>query len=185
MAIDMASVYAARYRKQPDMLRAAVMGQSPDPKLDSYTALNALRLVKEADMMDMAGKAQQPTSSPSLVAENMAPNPMQQGLGAMMPMGAPAGQMPQQRAPAPPMQAASGGLAGMYSPEEDYAAGGIVAFDKGGLNSGEDMEANAVTDDPYARFLAESEDDGGTDDQRAQASDNVQETRRMIMGMKD
>jgi hypothetical protein len=32
------------------------------------------------------------------------------------------------------MQAASGGLAGMYTPEEDYAAGGIVAFDKGGLN---------------------------------------------------
>jgi hypothetical protein len=133
MAIDMASVYAARYRKQPDMLRAAVMGQSPDPKLDSYTALNALRLVKEADMMDMAGKAQQPTSSPSLVAENMAPNPMQQGLGAMVPgaMGqAPQGMPPQQRAPMPQqtMQAASGGLAGMYTPEEDYAEGGIVAF---------------------------------------------------------
>jgi hypothetical protein len=31
--------------------------------------------------------------------------------------------MPQQ-----PMQAASGGLAGMYTPEEDYAEGGIVAF---------------------------------------------------------
>jgi hypothetical protein len=36
------------------------------------------------------------------------------------------------------MQAASGGLAGMYSPEEDYAEGGIVAFQRGGLNSGED-----------------------------------------------
>ena len=133
MAIDMASVYAARYRKQPDMLRAAVMGQSPDPKLDSYTALNALRLVKEADMMDMAGQAQQPTSAPSLVAQNMAPPPMQQGLGAMVPgaMGqAPQGMPPQQRAPMPQptMQAASGGLAGMYTPEEDYAAGGIVAF---------------------------------------------------------
>jgi hypothetical protein len=139
MAIDMASVYAARYRKQPDMLRAAVMGQSPDPKLDSYTALNALRLVKEADMMDMAGQAQQPTSSPSLVAQNMAPNPMQQGLGAMVPgaMGqAPQGMPPQQRAPMPQptMQAASGGLAGMYTPEEDFAEGGIVAFQKGGLN---------------------------------------------------
>lgn len=141
MAIDMASVYAARYRKQPDMLRAAVMGQSPDPKLDSYTALNALRLVKEADMMDMAGQAQQPTSAPSILAENLAPPPMQQGLGAMVPgaMGAPVGQMPQgmppqQRAPMPQpvMQAASGGLAGMYTPEEDYADGGIVAF------SGED-----------------------------------------------
>ena len=148
MAIDMASVYAARYRKQPDMLRAAVMGQSPDPKLDSYTALNALRLVKEADMMDMAGQAQQPTSSPSIVAQNLAPPPMQQGLGAMVPgaMGQapqgmpPQGQAPQQRAPIPQptMQAASGGLAGMYTPEEDYAEGGIVAFQRGGLNSGED-----------------------------------------------
>ena len=159
MAIDMASVYAARYRKQPDMLRAAVMGQSPDPKLDSYTALNALRLVNEADMLDMAGKAQQPTSSPSLVAQNMAPPPMMQGLGAMVPgtMGqAPQGMPPQQRAPMPQqtMQAASGGLAGMYTPEEDYAAGGIVAFDKGGLNSGEGMEANAVTANPLDDYIA-------------------------------
>ena len=159
MGIDMASVYAARYRKQPDMLRAAVMGQSPDPKLDSYTALNALRLVKEADMMDMAGKAQQPTSAPSLVAQNMAPPPMMQGLGAMVPgtMGqAPQGMPPQQRAPMPQqtMQAASGGLAGMYTPEEDYAAGGIVAFDKGGLNSGEGMEANAVTANPLDDYIA-------------------------------
>ena len=123
MAIDMASVYAARYRKQPDMLRAAVMGQSPDPKLDSYTALNALRLVKEADMMDMAGQAQQPTSAPSIVAQNLAPNPMMQGLGAMVPgamggQGMPPQGMPQQRTPMPQavMQAASGGLAGMYTP---------------------------------------------------------------------
>jgi hypothetical protein len=187
MAIDMASVYAARYRKQPDMLRAAVMGQSPDPKLDSYTALNALRLVKEADMMDMAGKAQQPTSAPSILAQNLAPPAPPQGMAGMIPMGAPAGQMPQQRAPMPQptMQAASGGLAGMYTPEEDFAEGGIVAFQSGGLNSGEGMEANAVTDDAYARFLAENEGGGGTGAQRTQASDNVQETRRMIMGMDD
>jgi hypothetical protein len=155
MAIDMASVYAERYRKQPDMLRAAVMGQSPDPKLDSYTALNALRLVKEADMMDMAGKAQQPTSAPSIVAQNLAPNPMQQGLGAMVP-GAMGGQgmPPQQRAPMPQpvMQAASGGLAGMYTPEEDYAEGGIVAFQSGGLNSGEGMVVPAVSANPLADY---------------------------------
>jgi hypothetical protein len=148
MTIDMASVYAARYRKNPDILRAAVMGQSPDEGLDSYTALNALRLVKEADMMAMSGQAQQPTSSPSIVAQNLAPNPMMQGLGAMVPgaMGQapqgmpPQGQAPQQRAPMPqqPMQAASGGLAGMYTPEEDYAEGGIIAFQSGGLNRGED-----------------------------------------------
>ena len=159
MAIDMASVYAARYRKQPDMLRAAVMGQSPDPKLDSYTALNALRLVKEADMMDMAGQAQQPTSSPSIVAQNLAPNPMMQGLGAMVPgaMGGqgmpPQGQAPQQRAPMPQptMQAASGGLAGMYTPEEDYAEGGIVAF------SG--ASGNQQVEDPTQRILDAIADD--------------------------
>jgi hypothetical protein len=171
MAIDMASVYAARYRKQPDMLRAAVMGQSPDPKLDSYTALNALRLVKEADMMEMAGQAQQPTSAPSLVAQNMAPPAPPQGLGAMVPgaMGGqgmpPQGMPPQQRAPMPqqPMQAASGGLAGMYSPEEDYAAGGIVAFQAGG-----------ETEEDYQR---ETSDTGYSDSQgrRTDAEGNLLE----------
>ena len=43
--IDMASVYADRFKDNADALRAAVMGQSPDPKLDPYTALNALKLV--------------------------------------------------------------------------------------------------------------------------------------------
>ena len=121
--IDMASVYAKRFERNPQMLQAAVMGQSPDPKLDPYTALNALRLLKESQRMAMAGQAQQPTSSPSLVAENMAPNPMMQGLGAMVP-----GAMGGQGMPQPVRQAASGGLAGMPTPDEEYAAGGIVAF---------------------------------------------------------
>ena len=159
MGIDMASVYAAKYRKNPDVLRAAVMGQSPDRSLDSYTALNALKLVKEADMMAMSGQAQQPTSSPSLVAQALAPAPSAQGLGAMVPnmMGQapqgmpPQGMPPQQRAPMPqqPMQAASGGLAGMYTPEENYAKGGIIAFQDRGL-------VPAVSDDPFSRV---SEDD--------------------------
>ena len=150
----MASVYAARYRKQPDVLRAAVMGQSPDRSLDSYTALNALKLVKEADMMDMAGQAQQPTSAPSFVAQVLTPPAPPQGLGAMIPMGAPAGQMPQQRAPMPQpvMQAASGGLAGMYTPEEDYAEGGIVAFSGTDGSVVRDPEALAVRADPMADF---------------------------------
>lgn len=185
MAIDMASVYAARYRKQPDMLRAAVMGQSPDPKLDSYTALNALRLVKEADMMDMAGQAQQPTSAPSILAQNLAPPAPPQGLGAMIPMGAPAGQMPQQRAPMPQptMQAASGGLAGMYTPDEDYAAGGIVAFDGGGLTvpPGTPFDENETGDYPEDTEMY----GGGTDDQRALASRNVQQSRAELMGIED
>jgi hypothetical protein len=209
MAIDMASVYAAKYRKTPDVLRAAVMGQSPDRSLDSYTALNALKLVKEADMMDMAGQAQQPTSSPSLVAQNMAPNPMQQGLGAMVP-GAMGGQgmPPQQRAPMPqqPMQAASGGLAGMYTPEEDYAEGGIVAFqDRGyvdpaytansaGAVAYPSSSGNAATDDPLSRLLAEAGvtepaviDDGsqGNPAMRDEAFRNYLESRGVIKGIKD
>jgi len=157
--IDMASVYAERFKGNPDALRAAVMGQSPDPKLDPYTALNALRLVKESQQMAMAGQAQQPTSAPSILAQNLAPPAPPQGLAGMMPMGAPAGQMPQsmpQRAPqAPPMQAASGGLAGMYTPEEDYADGGIVAFQSKGyvdpdLTAG--MEAPAVSANPLADY---------------------------------
>ena len=141
--IDMASVYAERFKGNPRMLQAAVMGQSPDPKLDPYTALNALRLIKESSMMAMAGKAQQPTSQPSILAETLAPPAPPQGLAGMMPMGAPAGQMPQQRPmPQPqqaPVQQASGGLAGMSLPDHDYAGGGIVAFAKGEL-----VEADAA-----------------------------------------
>lgn len=126
--IDMASVYANKYRQNPQALQAAVLGQSPDPRLDPYTALNALKLVNESNRMTMAGQAQQPTSSPSLVAQNMAP---QAGLGAMVPgaMGqAPQGMPPQApAAPAPVMQR-SGGLAGLPTPEPKYAQGGIVAF---------------------------------------------------------
>jgi hypothetical protein len=185
MAIDMASVYAAKYRKNPNALRAAVMGQSPDASLDSYTALNALRLIKEADMMAMAGQAQQPTSAPSILAQNLAPPAPPQGLGAMIPMGAPAGQMPQQRAPMPQptMQAASGGLAGMYTPDEDYAAGGIVAFDGGGLTvpPGTPFDENETGDYPEDTEMY----GGGTDDQRALASRNVQQSRAELMGIED
>jgi hypothetical protein len=130
--IDMASVYANRYKQNPQMLQAAVLGQSPDPKLDPYTALNALRLVKESNMMMMSRQAQQPTSAPSIVAQNMAPNPMQQGLGAMVPgamgQGAPAPQGMPPQAPAAPVMQKSGGLAGMPIPDYEYAQGGIVAF---------------------------------------------------------
>jgi hypothetical protein len=146
--IDMASVYAAKYRKTPDVLRAAVMGQSPDKGLDSYTALNALKLVNEANLTAMSGMAQQPTSSPSFVAQALTPPTPPQGLGAMVPgaMGqAPQGMPPQGQAPQQTMQAASGGLAGMYTPEEDYAAGGIVAF------NGE--ESSYVRDETNPNFV--------------------------------
>lgn len=159
--IDMASVYAAKYRKNPDVLRSAVMGQSPDKGLDSYTALNALKLVNEADMTAMSGMAQQPTSSPSIVAQTLPPPTPPQGLAGMIPMGAPAGQMPQQRAPIPQptMHAASGGLAGMYSSEEDYADGGIVAFAKGG---GAQLASDVAAENDYQQ---ETEDEGYSDAQ--------------------
>ena len=144
--IDMASVYAERFKGNPNMLRAAVLGQSPDPKLDPYTALNALRLVKESQQMAMAGQAQQPTSAPSILAQNLAPPTPPQGLAGMMPMGAPAGQMPQgmpQRAPMPqPVMQASGGLASMPTTDEDYAAGGIVAFQVGGKTAASDDDSD-------------------------------------------
>lgn len=155
--IDMASVYAERYRRNPDVLRAAVIGQSPDRRLDPYTALNALKLVNESNRMMMAGQAQQPTSSPSLVAQNMAP---QMGLGAMAP-GAmnPAPQAaPAPAAPAPTMTAASGGLASLPTPDHEYAAGGIVAFQAGGLNM------PAVSADPLASMQQGSDDSEGDDD---------------------
>ena len=141
--IDQASVFAERYKGNPQVLQATVLGQGNIPGLDPYTALNALKLIKESNMMAMAGRAQQPTSSPSIVAETLAPAPSPQGLGAMvpntmgqMPPGAPQGlaaMAPQQRAPqqAPVMQR-SGGLAGMPTPEESYAEGGIVAFQSQG-----------------------------------------------------
>ena len=156
--IDMASVYAERYRKTPDVLRSAVIGQSPDRNLDPYTALNALKLVNESERMAMSGMAQQPTSSPSLVAQNMAPA-VPRGLGAMVPgaMGQmpsqgmpPQGMPPQGMPPQQTMQAASGGLAGMYTPEEDYAEGGIIAFQDRGL-------VPAVSDDPTLRMGGEGE----------------------------
>jgi hypothetical protein len=97
---------------------------------------------------------------------------------------APQGMPPQQRAPMPQpvMQAASGGLAGMYTPEEDYAAGGIVAFDRGGLTvpPGTPFDENETGDYPD-----DSVDGGGTDEQRALASRNVQESRATLMGMQD
>ena len=190
--IDMASVYAERFRKNPDALRAAVMGQSPDPKLDSYTALNALRLVKEADMMDMAGQARQPTSSPSILAQNMAPPAPPQGLAGMIPMGAPAGQMPQgmpqgmpqQRAPMPQpvMQSASGGLASMPTADEDYCGGGIVAFDDGGLTL---PPGTPYDDEETGTYIEDLTGDGGTDSQKTQAFKNVQGSRAELMGVED
>lgn len=168
--IDQASVFAERFRSNPQILQATVLGQGNVPGLDPYTALNALKLIKESNMMAMAGRAQQPTSSPSIVAEALAPAPSPQGLGAMvpntmgqMPPGAPQGlaaMAPQQRAP---VMQRSGGLAGMPTPEENYAEGGIVAFqDRGYVNPNltANMPTPAVSANPsYSEGEGESEQD--------------------------
>jgi len=146
--IDKASVFAERFKSNPQVLQATVLGQGTDPSLDPYTALRALQLIKESNAMMMARQAQQPTSAPSIASQAVAP----QGLAGMLPMGAPAGQMPQMaQAPQAPAMQASGGLAGMYTPEEDFAEGGIVAFQAGGLN------APAVTADPLSNTQGDGE----------------------------
>jgi hypothetical protein len=168
--IDQASVFAERFKGNPQVLQATVLGQGNIPGLDPYTALNALKLIKESQRMEMAGRAQQPTSSPSIVAEALAPAPSPQGLGAMvpnmmgqMPPGTPQGfaaMAPQQRAP---VMQRSGGLAGMPTPEENYAEGGIVAFqDRGYVNPNltAKMSTPAVSANPsYSEGEGESEQD--------------------------
>jgi hypothetical protein len=61
---------------------------------------------------------------------------------------------PQGMTPQQPMQAASGGLAGMPTSDEDYAAGGIVAFN--GTNGS--LVANAATDDDTRRLVGSGDD---------------------------
>jgi hypothetical protein len=123
MVIDRASIFADRFKGNPQILQAAVLGQSPVPGLDPYTALRAMQLLKESQQMQMAQAAQQPTQSPSLVQAAMQMPQAPMGMPVAAPQGAPQA-APQQ----PPMMAASGGLASMPTPDEDYAEGGIVAF---------------------------------------------------------
>jgi hypothetical protein len=161
--IDQASVFADRYKTNPQILQATVLGQGTDPSLDPYTALRALQLIKESNAMQMAQQAQGPTSAPSLASQAVAP----QGLAAMMPMGAPAGQMPQGmppqgqmpqqmgQAPQAPIMQASGGLAGLPTPEENYAEGGIVAFNGEGESLVRDPISFAANDDALARYSAD------------------------------
>jgi hypothetical protein len=176
--IDKASVFAERFKSNPQILQATVLGQGTDPNLDPYTALRALQLIKESNAMAMAQQGQGPTSAPSLASQAVEP----QGLAGMLPMGAPAGQMPQGQAPqqmgqAPAMQA-SGGLAGLPTPEEEYAAGGIVAF------SGENgsLVTPAVSDDPFSRISASEEEPAGEGDvgMQARAFANYEASRKAL-----
>jgi hypothetical protein len=180
--IDQASVFADRYKTNPQILQATVLGQGTDPSLDPYTALRALQLIKESNAMQMAQQAQGPTSAPSLASQAVAP----QGLAGMLPMGAPAGQMPQApQAPQAPDMQASGGLAGLPTSEEEYAGGGIVAFQAGGLNSG-DFDALAASDDATRRIDTDGEVEltgEGNAGLQAQAFADSQETRNLIKSL--
>jgi hypothetical protein len=185
--IDQASVFADRYKSNPQVLQATVLGQGTDPSLDPYTALRALQLIKESNAMQMAQQAQGPTSAPSLASQAVAP----QGLAAMVPMGAPAGQMPQGQmpqqmgqAPQAPIMQASGGLAGLPTPEENYAEGGIVAFNGEGESLVRDPRPPAISDDPLARYLADpteveltGEGDAGM---QARAFANYEKSRKAL-----
>lgn len=187
--IDQASVFASKYKSNPQILQATVLGQGPDPSLDPYTALRALQLIKESNAMQMAQQAQGPTSAPSLASQAVAP----QGLAAMVPMGAPAGQMPQQmgqapqgmppqQAPQAPVMQASGGLAGMYTPEENYAAGGIVAFSGEGESLVRDPVAPAVAADPFSRIDTDAGEPvgEGNADLQARAFANYERSRKEL-----
>ena len=200
--IDQASVFAERYKSDPRILQATVLGQGNVPGLDPYTALNALRLIKESNAMQMANQAQQPTSSPSIVSENMTPPPSQLGLGAMIPgtmgqgapqgpQGAPQGpQMGQAPQGAPqgqaPVMQASGGLAGMHTPEESYAAGGIVAFDEGGATDSNEEGWNPTgsTDMRVSDSDLGLEGEGNAGLQE-RAFANYESSRKALMDMQD
>ena len=138
MVIDRASIFADRFKDQPQILQAAVLGPSPVPGLDPYTALRAVQLLKESAAMNAARAAQQPTNTPSLVqtAMQMPQMPPQ--------MARPA---PQPQPQAAPQGMASGGLAALPSGSHDYALGGMVSFADRGLVSGdEDNEEQLVSD---------------------------------------
>jgi hypothetical protein len=163
MPIDMASVYADRFKASPQILQAAVLGQAPIPGLDPYTALRSLQLIKESQRMQMAQAAQQPTQAPSLVDQAVA-QPVPQ-LQPQMPQGAPQSQ----------------GLAGMPSnmpaDESGYAGGGMVAFANGGSSIG-DVTGGGMR--VFANDLEDDEEGGDVGTQRFWASRARAASRRAV-----
>ena len=158
MGIDKASILADRYKDNRGQLAAALMGQPvQDQSIDAYSALRAMQLLKESDRMAMAQQARGPSGEQPSLAEAAVTPDQPMGLAGMM--GQPVmGQQPQQ-APMPqqPMQAASGGLAGMPTSDDDYAEGGIVAFASGGRPSSADYLEKAFSNIPKPTSIAERE----------------------------
>jgi hypothetical protein len=159
MGIDKASILADRYKNNRGQLAAALMGQPvQDQSIDAYSALRAMQLLKESDRMAMAQQARGPSGEqPSLAEAAVAPD-QSAGLAGMM--GQPVMTQAQQAAPAmpgPEMQAASGGLAGMPTSDDDYAEGGIVAFAAGGRPSSADYLKEAFANIPKPATFEERE----------------------------
>ena len=157
MGIDKASILADRYKNNRGQLAAALMGQPvQDQSIDAYSALRAMQLLKESDRMAMAQQARGPVGEqPSLAEAAVAPD-QSAGLAGMMgqPVMAQAQQAPM---PQQPMQAASGGLAGMPMSDDDYAEGGIVAFAAGGRPSSADYLEKAFANIPKPTTFEERE----------------------------
>ena len=159
MGIDKASILADRYKNNRGQLAAALMGQPvQDQSIDAYSALRAMQLLKESDRMAMAQQARGPSGEqPSLAEAAVAPD-QSMGLAGMagQPVMAQAQQAPQAM-PGPEMQAASGGLAGMPTSDDDYAEGGIVAFAAGGRPSSADYLKEAFANIPKPATFEERE----------------------------
>jgi hypothetical protein len=155
MGIDKASILADRYKDNRGQLAAVLMGQPvQDQSIDAYSALRAMQLLKESDRMAMAQQARGPSGEqPSLAEDAVMPAPQ------VAMMGAPVMTQQPQQAPVPqqPMQAASGGLAGMPTSDDDYAEGGIVAFASGGRPSSADYLKEAFANIPQPTTLEERE----------------------------
>lgn len=149
--IDMSSVIAEKYKSNPQVLQAAVLGQQvPGLNIDPYTALSALQKIKEANSMQNAQMAQQPTQQPSMLQDAMQqPRP------------------PRQEAPAPTQSQGimstamnpaqydfkSKGIAGLPTPDQEMARGGIVAFAEGG-DSDSDKDRYPTHEEAVAAFNA-------------------------------
>jgi hypothetical protein len=197
MGIDKASILADRYKNNRGQLAAALMGQPvQDQSIDAYSALRAMQLLKESDRMAMAQQARGPSGElPSLAEAAVIPDqPM--GLAGMI--GQPVMTQAQQAPPAmpsPEMQAASGGLAGMPTSDDDYAEGGIVAFAAGGRPSSADYLEKAFSNIPQPASIGERE--AGITSQREYVNklygedrmapylEDIAKERRELSGRKD
>jgi hypothetical protein len=153
-----------------------------------------MQILKETDRMAMAQQARGPSGEQPSLAELAVTPEQPMGLAGMVgqPVMAQAQQAPM---PQQPMQAASGGLAGMPTSDDDYAEGGIVAFAGGGRPSSADYLEKAFSNIPQPTSLTERE--AGITSQRdyvnrlygedrmAPYLEDIAKERRELSGKKD